>query len=81
MKPVATVSSKITQLALACTLCAATLAITACGEKPPKSPLPKTEPTNSFQQQRSTLERSKKTGQTGEENTEDLKQNIDQQTK
>ncbi len=81
MKPVATVLSKITQLALACTLCAATLAITACGEKPPKSPLPKTEPANSFQQQHTTLERAKKTGQTGEENTEDLKQNIDQQTK
>jgi len=68
-------------LTLACTLTAATLAITACGEKPSKPPLPKTEPANLFQQQHTALEQARKVGQTGVKNAEDLKQNVEQQTK
>ena len=72
---------KIGSLTLACTLAAATLTITACGEKPSKSPLPKTESTQLFQQQHTALEQAKKVGQTEVKNTEDLKQNVEQQTK
>jgi hypothetical protein len=72
---------KIGSLTLACTLTVATLAITACGEKPSKSPLPKTEPANLFQQQHTALEQAKKVGQTEVKNAEDLKQNVEQQTK
>jgi hypothetical protein len=72
---------KIRRLTLVCTLSAATLAITACGEKPSKPPLPKTEPANLFQQQHTALEQAKKAGRAGTKNTEDLKQNIEQQTK
>lgn len=71
---------KISSLTLACTLGAATLAITACGEKPSKPPLPKTESANLFQQQHTELEQAKKVGQT-EVNAEDLKQKVEQQTK
>jgi predicted small lipoprotein YifL len=72
---------KARSLTLTCTLAAATLAITACGEKPPKPPLPKTEHANLFQQQHTELEQAKKAGQTGEKNAEELKQNVKQQTK
>lgn len=72
---------KIRRLTLACTLSAATLAITACGEKPSKPPLPKTEPAKLFQQQHTALEQAKKVEQTGIKNAEDLKQNVEQQTK
>jgi hypothetical protein len=72
---------KIGSLILACTFVAATLAITACGEKPSKPPLPKTEPANLFQQQHTELEQAKKVGQTGVKNAEDLKRNVEQQTK
>jgi hypothetical protein len=72
---------KIRKLTLVCTLSAATLAITACGEKPSKPPLPKTEPANLFQQQHTALEQAKKAGQAGIKNAEDLKQNVEQQTK
>ena len=72
---------KIGSLTLVCTLGAATLAITACGEKPSKSPLPKTESTQLFQQQHTALEQAKKVGQTEVKNTEDLKQSVEQQTK
>ena len=71
---------KIRRLTLVCTLGAATLAITACGEKPSKPPLPKTESTQLFQQQHTALEQAKKVGQTGIKNAEDLKQNVEQQT-
>jgi hypothetical protein len=72
----------IGNLTLACTLGTATLTITACGEKPSKSPLPKTESTQLFQQQQHTaLEQAKKVGQTEVKNAEDLKQNVEQQTK
>ncbi len=73
--------NKIGSLTLACTLAATTLAITACGEKPSKPPLPKTEPAQLFQQQHTALEQAKKAEQTGEKNAEDLKQNVEQQTK
>lgn len=72
---------KIRRLTLACTLAAATLSISACGEKPSKPPLPKTEPANLFQQQHTELEQAKKVGPTGVKNAEDLKQNVEQQTK
>ncbi|MCE9551074.1 MAG: hypothetical protein K8R50_08750 [Betaproteobacteria bacterium] len=72
---------KIRRLTLVSILGAATLAITACGEKPSKSPLPKTEPANLFQQQHTELEQAKKVGQTGVKSAEDLKQNVEQQTK
>lgn len=72
---------KIGSLTLACILGAATLATTACGEKPSKPPLPKTEPAQLFQQQHTALEKAKKAGQAGEKNAEDLKQNVEQQTK
>jgi len=73
--------NKIRSLTLICTLGAATLAITACGEKPSKPPLPETEPAKLFQQQHTELEQAKKVGQTGIKNAEDLKQNVEQQTK
>ncbi|CAH1083609.1 hypothetical protein [Candidatus Nitrotoga sp. 1052] len=69
---------KIRSLTLICTLGAATLAITACGEKPSKPPLPKTESAKLFQQQHTELEQAKKVGQTGIKNAEDLKQNVEQ---
>ena len=72
---------KIRRLTLVCTFGAATLAITACGEKPSKSPLPKTESTQLFQQQHTALEQAKKVGPTEVNNAEDLKQNVEQQTK
>ncbi len=72
---------KIRRLTLVCILGAATLAINACGEKPSKSPLPKTESTQLFQQQHTALEQAKKVGQTEVKNAEDLKQNEEQQTK
>ena len=72
---------KIGSLTLVCTLGAATLAITACGEKPSKSPLPKTESTQLLQQQHTALEQAKKVGQAGVKNAEDLMQNVEQQTK
>lgn len=72
---------KIRKLTLISTLGAAILAITACDEKPSKPPLPKTDPANLFQQQHTELEQAKKAGQAGIKNTEDLKQNVEQQTK
>ena len=72
---------RIRSLTLVCTLSAATLAITACGEKPSKPPLPQTESTKLFQQQHTELEQTKKVGQTGVINAENLKQNVEQQTK
>lgn len=72
---------KVRRLTLACTLGAATLAITACGEKPSKPPLPKTESAKLFQQQHTALEQAKKVGQAETKNVEDLKQSVEQQTK
>ena len=81
MGSIVNIFKKIRRLALVSTFGAATLAITACGEKPSKPPLPKTEPANLFQQQHTALEQAKKVGQTGVKNAEDLKQNVEQQTK
>ena len=81
MESVVNTFKKIRRLTLVYTLSAATLAITACGEKPSKPPLPKTEPANLLQQQHTELEQAKKVGQTGIKNAEDLKQNVEQQTK
>lgn len=72
---------KIKNLTLVCTLGAATLTITACSEKPSKTPLPKTESANLFQQQHTKLEQAKKAGQAETKIAEDLKQNVEQQTK
>ena len=81
MESIVNTFKKIRSLTLVCTLSAATLTITACGEKPSKPPLPKTEPAKLFQQQHTELEQAKKVGQTGIKNAEDLKQNVEQQTK
>lgn len=72
---------KIRSLTLVCTLSAATLTITACGEKPSKPPLPKTESAKSFQQKHTELEQAKSVEHTQIKSAEDLKQNVEQQTK
>lgn len=73
--------NKIRSLTLVCTLGAATLTITACGEKPSKPPLPKTESAKLFQQKRTELEQVKSVEHTQIKSAEDLKQNVEQQTK
>ncbi|CAH1905601.1 conserved hypothetical protein [Candidatus Nitrotoga sp. HW29] len=72
---------KIRNLTLVCALSATTLTITACGEKPSKTPLPKTESANLLQQQHTELEQAKNVEHTQIKNAEDLKQNVEQQTK
>lgn len=72
---------KIRNLTLVCALGATTLTITACGEKPSKTPLPKTESTNLFQQQYTELEQARSVKHSQIKSAEDLKQNVEQQTK
>lgn len=75
------VNNKIRSLTLIYILCAATLAITACGEKPSKPPLPETESAKLFQQKRTELEQVKNVEQTEIKSAEDLKQQVESQTK
>ena len=81
MGSIANTFKKIRRLTLVCTLGATTLTITACGEKPSKPPLPKTESAKSFQQKHTELDQAKSVEHTQINSAEDLKQNVDQQTK
>lgn len=81
MKSILNTIKKIRSLTLDCTLGAAMLTISACSEKPSKPPIPQTEPVQLFQQQRTALEQAKSVEQTTKKNAEDLKQEVEQQTK
>lgn len=81
MGSIVNIFKKFRSLTLVCTLSAATLTITACGEKPSKTPVPKTQSATSFQQKRTELEQAKSVEHTQIKSAEDLKQNVEQQTK
>ena len=78
MESIVNTFKKIRNLTLICTLGAATLIITACGEKPSKPPLPKTESAKSFQQKRTELEQVKSVEHTEIKSAENLKQKMKQ---
>jgi len=57
------------------------LALAACGEKPQQPPLPETAPTKLFQSEREALEKAKAVEQVTEKSAEDLRQQVEQQSK
>ena len=56
-----------------------TLTLAACGEKPQQAPVPKTEPAQLFQQERSALEKAKGVELNTEKGTEELRQEVERQ--
>lgn len=57
------------------------LALAACGEKTQQPPVPKTEPAKLFQTEREALEKAKTVEQVTEKPTEDLRQQVELQSK
>ena len=55
--------------------------LVACGEKSQQPPPPKTAPAPPFQQQRSALDKSRGVDQTVQKSSEELRQDVEQQTK
>lgn len=62
-------------------LIVAALALAACGEKPQQPPAPETAPVKLFQSEREALEKAKAVEQITEKPTEDLRQQVEQQSK
>lgn len=62
------------------TLIVTALSLAACGEKPQQPPVPETAPVKLFQTEREALEKAKAVEQTAEKPTEDLRQQVEQQS-
>lgn len=63
------------------TLIVTALSLAACGEKPQQPPVPETAPAKLFQTEREALEKAKAVEQIVEKPTEDLRQQVEQQSK
>ncbi len=55
------------------------LTLAACGEKPQQAPMPKTEPAQLFQQERSALEKAKGVELNTEKGTGELRREVERQ--